>query len=149
MLFPQILDQLAHLSDLVWIEAYCRLTQNSQVWFSEQRVRQSHPLSISLGQGPDQLVLYALETTKFFYVANTLSDPTMLDSLQGCAITQVLCYAHVAVEWHVFRHVAEMRSCLERLFKNIESRDGSATRGGWHEAGQNAHGGGFARTVGS
>src|SRR5206468_10979427 len=89
------------------------------------------------------------ETTKFFYVANTLSDPTMLDSLQGCAITQILCYAHVAVEWHVFRHVAEMRSCLERLSKNIESRDGSATRGGRHEAGQNAHGGGFARTVGS
>jgi hypothetical protein len=41
-----------------------------------------------------------------------------------------------------------MRSCLERLFKNIESRDRGAA-GGWrHEAGQNAHRGGFARTVG-
>src|SRR6266508_2919701 len=149
MLFPQVLDQLAHLSDLVWIEADCWLIQNQQVWFSEQRVRQSHPLSISLGEGPDQLVLNALETTKFFYVAHTLGDPTMLDSLQGCAITQVLCYAHVAVEWHVFRHVAEMRSRLERLFKNIESRNRSAAGCRRHEARQNAHGGGFARTVGS
>src|SRR4029079_2504924 len=112
MLVTQVLDQLPHLSDLVWIEADCRLIQNQQVRFSDQRVRESDPLSISLGEGPDQLVLNALETTKFFYVANTLTDPTMLDSLKGCAITQVLCYPHVAVEWHVFRHVAEMRSCL-------------------------------------
>ena len=73
----------------------------------------------------------------------------MLDTLKRRAVTQVLCYAHVAVERHVFWHVTEMRSSLQRLFKNVESRDRRAA-GGWrHEACQNSHGGGFASTVGS
>src|SRR5437870_6487484 len=58
-------------------------------------------------------LFYALETTKFFYVANTFGDATMVDTLEGCAITQVFCDAHVAVERHVFRHVTEMRSGLQ------------------------------------
>src|ERR687888_1144967 len=149
MLLTQVLDQLAHLSDLVWIEADCRLIQNQQVRFGKQRIRKSHPLAISLGKRPNQLVLNALKATKFFYVPNTLGDATMLNSFKGRAITQILSCAHVAVEWHVFGHVAEMRSRLERLFKNIESSDRCAARGRWHEAGQNAHRGGFARTVGS
>src|SRR5207249_6844548 len=36
---------------------------------------------------------------------------------------------------------------LKRLLKNIEPGDASATRGRWHEARQNAHGGRFACTV--
>src|SRR5207245_1723124 len=119
-----------------------------QARIRKQPIRQTVPLSISLGESADQFVFNALETTKFVYVANTLGDATMLDSLKGRAITQVLCYPHVAVERHVFRHVAKMRSCLERLFKNIESRDRCATGGRRHEAGQNSHRGSFARTVG-
>src|SRR5438045_9194571 len=73
----------------------------------------------------------------------------MLDTLKRRAVTQVLCYAHVAVERHVFWHVTEMCSSLQRLFKNVESRDRRAA-GGWrHEACQNSHGGSFASTGGS
>ena len=47
----------------------------------------------------------------------------------------------------MFRHITEVRPCLERLLKNIEPGNSGAT-GSWrHEARQNAHGGGLASAV--
>src|SRR5436190_20360890 len=64
----------------------------------------------------------------------------MLHSLEGRAIIEILRDPHVAVERHVFWHVAEMRPRLERLLKNVVSSDGSAPRSRRHKASENAHG---------
>src|SRR6266576_4338772 len=62
-------------------------------------------------------------------------------------IVKVFRHSHVVIERDVFGHVAEVRSCLKRLLKNIEPRDGRAARSSWHKAGQNAHRGRFAGAV--
>jgi hypothetical protein len=68
-------------------------------------------------------------------------------ALERRAIIQVFRHTHVTIERDVFRHVPEVRPRLERLLKNVESRDARST-GSWrHEAGQDPHGRGLAGPV--
>ncbi len=50
VLFAQVLDQLAHLADLVWIEADGRFVENEKIGLVQQRVRQADPLAITFRQ---------------------------------------------------------------------------------------------------
>src|SRR5204863_9418290 len=72
----------------------------------------------------------------FFYCSDDHPDlhsfPTRRSS-DLRTIIKVFAYAHVAVEGHIFRHVAQVSPCLKRLCKNIEPGDGGATRSRRHE----------------
>ena len=71
----------------------------------------------------------------------------MRHALERRAIIQVFRHTHVAIERNIFRHIAEVRARLKRLFKNVESGDARAAGSRRHEARQDAHGRGFAGTV--
>ena len=73
MLFAQVLDQLAHLPDLIWIEADCRLIENEQVGFMRAARPPDRPAVDNLWRGHlISLLLHLLETAKFLYIADTL-----------------------------------------------------------------------------
>src|SRR5215510_12383575 len=132
-------------------------SRTCRIWFGSRPIvgssRISRSGSASSASASPTLCRYPLERVPISLFSTLLrphssfTSPSVLDALEGRAITQVLCYPHVAVEWHVFRHVAEMRSCLERLFEYVESRDRCPARGRRHEARQNTHRSSLACTV--
>src|ERR1043166_6344387 len=54
MLSAEISDQLAHLSDLIWIESDCRLVEDQQVRLANERVGQTNTLPVTFRKGTDQ-----------------------------------------------------------------------------------------------
>ncbi len=55
VLLTQVLDELAHLPNLIWIQTDSRLVENKKVRFRQQRVRQPDPLAIAFRQRADEL----------------------------------------------------------------------------------------------
>ena len=74
MLFAEILDQIAHLTDLVGIKPAGRLVENEQIRFVHQRIRQAHALPITFRKRADQFFLDLFQPAKFLHVADTLCD---------------------------------------------------------------------------
>src|SRR4051812_33479185 len=74
VLFPEVLDQLADLSDLVGIEANRRLVENEQIRFVQERVGQSNALTITFREGGDELLLDVLQSAEFLDVTHTFRD---------------------------------------------------------------------------
>ena len=53
VLFPQILNQLAHLPDLIWIEADRRFVQNEKIGLVQKRIGQTDALAVAFGKRAD------------------------------------------------------------------------------------------------
>ena len=53
VLLAEILDQLAHLSDLVGIETDRRLVENEQIGLSQKGIGQTDPLTVSFRERPN------------------------------------------------------------------------------------------------
>jgi hypothetical protein len=132
---------------LIWIETDGRLVENEKIGFVQKRVRQTDPLAITFGESTDQLLLHFPKAAKFLCIAHALGEAAVRDPFQRRAIIKVFSHAHVGVERHIFRHVAQMGPRLKRLLKNIEPGNVGSARRRRHEAGQNAHGGRFACPV--
>ena len=147
VLFAEILDQVAHLTNLIWIEPARWLVENEQIGFVHERVRQSHALPITFRKRPDYFFLHFFQSAKLLHVADALRDAAMRHAFQRCAVIEVFGHPHVVVERDVFRHVTEMRTGLERLLKNVETRDRGAAGRRRHEAGENPHRRAFAGAV--
>src|SRR5207249_9603226 len=102
VLFAQILDYLAHLTDLIWIETDSRLIENEKIGFVQKRICQTDPLAITLGESTDHFPLHLLKTAKFLYVANTLGNAAVRDRFERRAIIKVFRHAHVIIERDIF-----------------------------------------------
>ena len=133
---PEILDQLAHLADLVRIEADRRFVENQQIRFVHKRVGQSNPLPIILSKARRSVCSQLLSARKVLSRRRPVRDPAMRNAFERGAIIEIFGHAHVVIERNVFRHVTKMRAGLERLLENIETGDRGAA-GSWrHEARQ-------------
>ena len=63
------------------------------------------------------------------------------------AIIEILRHAHVVVERHVLRHVADPAARLQRLLEDVKAGDSRSAGCGGHEPRKNSHRSGFARAI--
>src|SRR2546421_12706898 len=98
MLLAEILDQLAHLSDLVWIETDRRLVENEKLGLIQERIRESDALSITFRKRADKFSFHLGQAAKLFHVANPLGHATMRNAFECGAIIQILRDAHIIIE---------------------------------------------------
>ena len=147
MLLAQVFDQFTHLADLIWVETNRRLIENEKVGLVQKGIGQTDALAVTLGKCAYGFFLHLFQPAKLFHIANPLCDPAMRDSFEGGPIIEIFSHAHIVVERHVLRHVAEMSAGLQRLLENVEPGDRRPAGGRGHEPGQDAHGRGLAGAI--
>ena len=55
MLSPEVLDQVAHLANLIWVEAARRFVEDQQIGFVDERVGQANALPETFRERADDL----------------------------------------------------------------------------------------------
>ena len=139
MLLPEILDQIAHLPDLVGIEAAGGLVENEQIGFVDERVREPDALPVTFRKRADDFFLNLFQPAQLLHIADAFRDPAVRNAFQRRAVIEILSDAHVVIERHVFRHVTEVRAGLERLLENIETGDRGAPGSRRHKTREDPH----------
>ena len=122
VLFAEILDQVAHLPDLVRIEAAGRLIENQKIRFVHERIGQADPLPVTFRERADEFFFHVFQSAKFFHIANPLRDAAMRHAFQRGAVIEILRHAHVVIERDIFRHVTEMRAGLRAIARKYRNR---------------------------
>ena len=123
VLFSKILDQVADLANLVWIETARRFVENQQIRFMDERVSEAYALPVPFRQRADDFFLHFFQPAQFLDVAHALRQATRRNAFEGGPIIQILGDPHVVIERDVFRHVTEVGAGLERLLENVEPGD--------------------------
>ena len=143
----EILNQLSYLADLIGIKTAGRLVENEQIGFMDKSIGKADALSVTFGKRADQFFLNLFQPAKLFDVAHALTDSATRHALERGAIIEVLRDPHIGVKRHVFRHVTETGTGLERFFENVKARDRRPAGRRRHEAREDPHRRAFAGPV--
>ena len=148
VVLAEVANQVAHLPDLVGIEADGRLVEDEQVGRVQEGVGQTDPLAVALGERADDAVFHVLERAKLLHIPHAFALAGTGDLLEGGPVIEVLGYPHVGVKRDVFRHVAEVLPGLHRLAEHVEPGNGGAPGSCRHIARKNAHRRRFSSAIG-
>ena len=147
MPLAQLLDQGADRADLVRIEADGRLVQDDEVRFVHQRIGEPDALAESFRELADDAFLDVDQAALLEHGVHPFPAAPPAEALQPRAELQELPHPHVEMDGVVLRHVADPPPHLVRLVEDIETRHPRRAARRRHEAGEDAHGGRFARAV--
>ena len=145
----EVADELANVVFLVGVEAVGGFVENQHFGVMNDRLGQADAALESFGERVDGLVT----DLRQFDFADHLGD-TLLLLLPGEAPhlgdeVEKLQHRHVRVAGSAFRQVADQGLHRHWIAADIVSMDGDGAGGGTEEAGDDLHGGGFARAVGA
>ena len=73
MLLAEVLDQVAHLANLIGIEADGRLVENQQIRFVHERVRQADALPVTFGKRADDPIFHVAQTAQSSFTSPSRS----------------------------------------------------------------------------
>jgi len=119
----QSLDKFPDFTDLSRVETDGRLIQDQDIRLIHQGIRQSDALTVSLGEGADELIPDMSDAAEFQRILYLFRDAAGADSFQCGPIAEILVDAHLGIKGDVFREIADSGTCLERLAVDIESGD--------------------------
>ena len=140
-------NQLADLMDLTGVEADGRFVEHQHGGIVNQRLRQSDALTITLRKLTANPVGHVGESADLEHVLDSAIDGHPADAAKFRDKAQVALDAHIAIERRGFRQVADAASGFERVGEDVEPVDFDSALARRHEAGNDAHGGGFAGAV--
>ncbi len=141
-------DQLPHLVFLVRIEAISGFVKNQHFGIVQERLRQAGAMTISLGKGIDRLFRHVLQETGFDRALDCLVLGVAAEIAHISTKFQEPDDGHVVVERSRLWQVADFLFGEVRFIDNRMPANLGIARAGGDEAGDHAHGGGFACAVG-
>ena len=123
----QLTDQVADLNDLERIQPHRGLIQDNDLRVSQQRLGNTHPLPVALGQSGDPAAPHLLYSS---LLHDLLYLVLQLQTMQPFGLpheTQVLLRGFVHIQRRLLRKIANEPFGLIRLLKNVVSSDSHMT----------------------
>src|SRR5690242_16515653 len=94
-------------------------------------------------------MLHRAETESFDFSLHGGNENISAQPAEAAYKLKILCDCQFLINRRRFRQIANPAFHLHRLVRTIESRHPCDAFGGWQKTGQNAHGGGFTRPIGT
>ena len=145
----QFPDEVADLDDLCGVQTYGGFIQNDKLRAAQQRLRDAHPLTVTLGQAADDPGQHFFQPGAAGSGQHLLFALRVLYPLKLCHKVQILLHGHFRVERRLLRQVAHTGLGLLCLLRQTEPGHLHLALGWGKIAGKDIHNGGFARTVGA
>jgi hypothetical protein len=145
----QALDELSDFNDLLGIKADRRLVEDQHRGIVQQRLRQPHALTIATGKVADQSMADGTQFKSSNRLVERRREFRSRDSTESTDEGQIFRHREFLVDRRSFRQVTDLPFHLQWLFGAIKTRDSCRAFCRRHEAGQDPHGGCFARAVGT
>ena len=121
------------------------LVEDEHLGIVNERLGDAHALAHTLGERADAAVGAAQQVDAPQHLARAAL--AIAQAAHRGDELQVAERRHVAVEWDVLRQVADAPAHLHAVCEDIVAGDDGAAGSGRHEAGEDAHGSGFAGAV--
>ncbi len=147
MIFFQGSEVIIHFSLLFRIQSRRRLIQNKDLRISDQGLRKSCPLPITLGQIADQPLLHAQKIRRIHNPGDILLPLSPRHSLQLGGKTQILPNGHIRVYRRHLRKIADPPSGFLRFLLQIELIHENCPRCGCQVSCHHVHGRRFSGAV--
>ena len=136
-------------AELFGIEAVSGFVEDEQLGIVDEGVGQADSLAVAFGKGLNHLAAHGIEAADVDHIAHAAASVAVAQALELAAEFQVFADAHVVVERHVFRHVADFPTGIDGFAENVEAGDGGGAGGGREVAGEHPEGGGLACAIGA
>ncbi len=144
---PKFLDGVERLADLHRVEAGRRLVEDENGRVGEHRVGEADALAVALRERAEQPALHFLDAALLQAVVDPRGPAGAVDALELRAIRQVLADAHLGVQRHALRQVADALADVHRLVHHVVPGDPGVAAGCGQPGRENAHAGGLPGPV--
>ena len=131
------------------IESGGGLVHDENLWIVKQRAAEAEALGHALGEFVGKAVGERDEVGEIHHLVDALAALSALVAEGAGVEVEVLQHGHVVVVAEVIRHPADEFPHLRRVVDDIDPADLGMAHGRVVEAGEDTHGGGFSRTVGT
>src|SRR3990172_7251866 len=115
----ELLDELADLDDLLWVESDRRLIQDEYFGVVQQCLGDPDPLPIPARERADQHPLDINDPTLLHDLANAAPPLPSFQPLDLGDELQVGGHFHVGVEWHSLRQIADSPADLKGIGEDV------------------------------
>ena len=148
--FRKAADKVADVDNLFGVETHGGLVQNQHIRVADQRLGKPHTLTVALGQVADQALLHALQARAGRGVRHCGGTIRLFaGALQLGNEQQILLHGHLLIQRRQLRQVADAGLSRGGLVGDVVAVDFDRAVRGRNVAGNNVHGGRFARAVGA
>ena len=145
----QIADERTHLDDLHGVEPHGRLVEDEHGRRSENGLRQSDALAVTLGEVANQALLNICDARGQKRPIDLMAHLPPVDAFDARAKGQVIAHRHVQINGRLFGQVTDAALDLQRRLENVKSRDPRSPRGGRQKSREHAHCRRLARAIGT
>ena len=143
-----MLDQLARFDDLFGVETGSRFVENQHVGIMNDSLCQPHALPVTFRKLADQFIADVAHCAALSHFAHPAGNIGAGDTLQPADEREVFGNLHFRVKRRRFGQIADALLHFVGILEDVVSSYSGGARGGWEEAGQHPHSGGFAGAVG-
>ena len=111
----QTLDQFPDFDDLLRIKSHSRLVENQDRWIVEQRLRESHALSVAPRQVADKAVLRGPQAEPLDFTGHGRLQGVSCHAAKSADKLEIFRYGQFLVDRRSFGKVADAAFHFERL----------------------------------
>ena len=147
MALAELTDQITDLNNLLRVKSDGGFIEDQNLGIAENRLCQTNPLAVALGQVADQSATDILYPCHLHHAFDLLSALLRGHFFQFCRKKQIFFHRHLGVEGWNFRQVSDLSLCLLRLPLDIFSINCHRSLGWRQIAGYHVHCRGFSGAV--
>ena len=147
--FPHTADQGTDLTLLIRIEPVRGFIHHKHFGGMHDRLRQADPPFESFGKRLDLLGLHRFQSAFFNGRTDSLRQFPSAEPAHTPAVYKKGTDRHASVKRRIFREVADLPLCRNRIVQDACTVDQHIPRGGRHDSAKHPHGSGLAGSVGA